>query len=103
MEQAIKKTNKAAAVTMLSLMYAIMVLLSITMIFPYIYMVLTTFKPMQETVQAGIKLFPVNWTAENASSLFAGAFAGAHELYDGSFRGAVFTAVSDLELAQPHQ
>lgn len=64
MEHTIRKTNKTVTVIMLTVMYAIMILLAITMIFPYIYMVLTTFKPMQETVQAGIRLFPVDWTAE---------------------------------------
>ena len=64
MEHTIRKTNKTFTVIMLTVMYAIMILLAITMIFPYIYMVLTTFKPMQETVQAGLHLFPVDWTAE---------------------------------------
>lgn len=64
MEQTIKKTNKVLSSVVLGAMYAVMIVLAFTMIFPYIYMVLTTFKPMQETVQAGMHLFPVHWTAE---------------------------------------
>lgn len=64
MEQTIKKTNKVLSAVVLGAMYAVMIVLAFTMIFPYIYMVLTTFKPMQETVQAGMHLFPVHWTAE---------------------------------------
>lgn len=64
MEKTIRKTNKAVTAAVLTLMYAIMIVLAFTMIFPYVYMALTTFKPMQETVQAGIHLFPVQWTAE---------------------------------------
>ncbi len=64
MEQTIKKTNQVLSAVVLGAMYAVMIVLAFTMIFPYIYMVLTTFKPMQETVQAGMHLFPVHWTAE---------------------------------------
>lgn len=64
MEQSIKKTNQVLSAVVLGAMYAVMIVLAFTMIFPYIYMVLTTFKPMQETVQAGMHLFPVHWTAE---------------------------------------
>lgn len=64
MEQTIKKTNQVFSAVVLGAMYAVMIVLAFTMIFPYIYMVLTTFKPMQETVRAGMHLFPVHWTAE---------------------------------------
>ena len=64
MEQTIKKTNQVLSAVVLGAMYAVMIVLAFTMIFPYIYMVLTTFKPMQETVQAGMHPFPVHWTAE---------------------------------------
>ena len=63
MEQTIKKTNQVLSAVVLGAMYAVMIVLAFTMIFPYIYMVLTTFKPMQETGEGGGDLFPVHWTA----------------------------------------
>lgn len=63
MEKTIHKTNRAVSAIVLTLTYAVMILLAFTMIFPYIYMVLTTFKPMEEAVRAGIHVFPEHWTA----------------------------------------
>ncbi len=60
-----KPHKKPSAIIALVVTYAVMILLAITMVFPYLYMALTTFKPMSETVSAGFKLFPRVWTAES--------------------------------------
>lgn len=62
MENTVKKTNKAVSSVVLAVTYAVMIIIAFSMIFPYLYMVLTTFKPMSETVSAGLKLFPKVWT-----------------------------------------
>ena len=64
MEKTIHRTNKVVNSLLLIVSYTLMILLAFTMIFPYIYMVLTTFKPMEETVSAGLKVFPVEWTTK---------------------------------------
>ncbi len=63
MEQTIRKTNKTVKILVLCVMYAVMILLAFTMLFPYLYMALTTFKPMEEAVRAGLHVFPEHWTA----------------------------------------
>ncbi len=63
MEQTIRKTNKTVKILVLCAMYAVMILLAFTMLFPYLYMALTTFKPMEEAVRAGLHVFPEHWTA----------------------------------------
>lgn len=70
MEKTIHRTNKVVNRLLLIVSYTLMILLAFTMIFPYIYMVLTTFKPMEETVSAGLKIFPVEWTTKAYSEVW---------------------------------
>ena len=59
-----KSHKKPSVVITLVITYAVMILLAISMVFPYLYMALTTFKPMEETVSTGITLFPKVWTVK---------------------------------------
>ncbi|MBO5046269.1 MAG: carbohydrate ABC transporter permease [Clostridia bacterium] len=70
MEKKFKISNKTVSTVVLSLSYAIMIVLAFTMIFPYLYMVLTTFKPMGETVSPELKVFPIVWTAESYKEIW---------------------------------
>lgn len=63
MVDSVRKTNKVLSSAALALAYAVMAILAFTMVFPYLYMALTTFKPMEETITSGISLFPKSWTS----------------------------------------
>lgn len=63
MENTIRKSNKTVSAIVLGLMYVVMILLAFTMVFPYFYMVMTTFKTQAEALEAGLNVFPKVWTA----------------------------------------
>ena len=70
MENTIRKSNKTVSAIVLGLMYAVMILLAFTMVFPYFYMVMTTFKTQAESLEAGLNIFPKVWTVMAAQGVF---------------------------------
>lgn len=62
MENAVTKSKKASKIATLTVVYAIMILLSVSMIIPYLYMIMTTFKTQTEALERGINLIPKEWT-----------------------------------------
>ena len=50
--------TKAGRTVCLICIYIILILLTLSMLFPYVYMMLTTFKSNEEALSAGLNLFP---------------------------------------------
>lgn len=57
-EKTIRIRGRKNEIIRLMVIYAIMALLAVSMIFPYFYMLMTTFKTNEEALSAGLTLFP---------------------------------------------
>ena len=72
--QRVKTVNKAVVMRAVgtALMWLVGIILLVCSVFPFLWVVISSFKPLAEIQSITFHFFPKQWTAENYANLFAG-------------------------------